>query len=59
MSALIDQSNLDEIWTSAMHNNAKSTYVASELLGGHLTVNVPQHGVLSYAEGNGWKLGEA
>ena len=35
MSALMDQSNMDGILTSAnilMHNSAKSTYFASELL---------------------------
>ena len=36
MSALMEQSNLDGILTSAMHNSAKSTYFASELLGGYL-----------------------
>ena len=35
MSAMMDQSNMDVILTSAnifLHNNAKSTYFASELL---------------------------
>ena len=56
---------MDGILTPAniiRHSSAKSTYFASELQLYLVVIwkraNVPQHGVLSSADGNGWNLGE-